>query len=235
MEGAHEVREVAEPDVEGDVGDRARVLGQQARRVAQAGAHQILVRRHAEHLREEPQEVERAEPGLRGRALEVDRLVRVRVDPERRLDRAAAIARRRLRRSPLPPGDDLDEAGREGDAQLVEADVRPLLGGRLRQLAEHHQLGQRGHAAGSPDLAGIADAFDQRRREPERQALVAARGGRACTCTRRPDGRPGSTRPPARTLRPGCGSRSCLFGRRRWKAARAARRTARSPGPALHR
>src|SRR5262245_63168821 len=95
MERAHEVREIAEADAERDLSDRARVVGQKASRTAQPRAHQVLVRRHAEHLAEQAQEVERAEPRLARGALEVDLLVRVRVDPERRVDRAAPIALRR--------------------------------------------------------------------------------------------------------------------------------------------
>src|SRR5882724_11432442 len=64
MKGAHEVGEIAEPDVEGDVGDRAGALRQKARRAAQPRAHQVLVRRHAEDLCEEPQEMKRPEPDL---------------------------------------------------------------------------------------------------------------------------------------------------------------------------
>ena len=75
MEGAHEVGEVAEADVVGDVGDRATVVGQQAGGAAQAGADEVLVRRHAEDSAEQPQEVEGAEPGFGGGRIEIDRLM----------------------------------------------------------------------------------------------------------------------------------------------------------------
>src|SRR4051812_47164969 len=46
----HEVGEVAKADVIGDVGDRTVVIGEAPGRMAQPRAHQILVRRHAEHV-----------------------------------------------------------------------------------------------------------------------------------------------------------------------------------------
>lgn len=70
--------------------------------------------------------MECAEPGLPRGALEIDRLVRVRVDPERRLDRPAAVARPGLRRAPRLAGDDVDEAGREQHPRLVDADAAGL-------------------------------------------------------------------------------------------------------------
>src|SRR5437868_1509378 len=48
VEGADEIGEIAEADIEGDVGDRPAVLGKQARGVTQAAAQQILMRCHAE-------------------------------------------------------------------------------------------------------------------------------------------------------------------------------------------
>src|SRR5262245_11684730 len=66
VERAHEVREVTESDVEGDVRDRAFVAGQEARRAAEPAADQVLVRCHAEDTGEDPQEVKWAEPGLAG-------------------------------------------------------------------------------------------------------------------------------------------------------------------------
>src|SRR5260370_102086 len=44
MEGAHEVGEVAEADIVGDIGDRPLVLGQQPRRPPQAPARQLSAR-----------------------------------------------------------------------------------------------------------------------------------------------------------------------------------------------
>src|SRR5260370_36053840 len=51
MERTHEIGEVAETDIIGDVGDRAVVVGQPPRRMAQPRAHQILVRGDAERVR----------------------------------------------------------------------------------------------------------------------------------------------------------------------------------------
>src|ERR1043166_8508772 len=83
--------------------------------------------------------------GLRG-AIEIDRLVRTGVDPERGLDRAAAVACRRSVRLARLARDHLGEASREEEAELVETEIAAAFGTRLRQFAEHDQLGQRRHA-----------------------------------------------------------------------------------------
>ena len=99
VEGADEIGQIAEADVIGDVGDRAVVVGQQPRRVAQPRAHQILMRRDAEHAGEQPQEMERADARpARRRASRSICSVRMRVDPQRGFHRAAAVARARGRR-----------------------------------------------------------------------------------------------------------------------------------------
>src|SRR5262245_36749783 len=103
VEGAHEVRDVAEADVERDVRDRSSVDGQEGRRAAEPAADQVLVRSHAEDAGEDSQEVKRAQPGLARHRLEIDGLVRVGIDPERRLHRAAAITSRCGRAPPLGP------------------------------------------------------------------------------------------------------------------------------------
>jgi len=95
VEGADEVREIAEADVERDLGDRPCILGEEASRAPEPGAHQVLVRSHAEDLPEEAQEVERAEPDFGRGPPEIDGLLRASVDPERRLDRTAAVTKDR--------------------------------------------------------------------------------------------------------------------------------------------
>src|SRR5256885_12071200 len=100
------------------------------------------MRGRAENAREESQEVKGAEPDLCRRTLEVDWLVRVLVDPQRRFHRAPAIARRSFRWFSLPPRGHFDETGCEQHSHLVDTDVAPAFGGRLCELAEHHQLGQ---------------------------------------------------------------------------------------------
>ena len=85
VEGAHEVRDVAEADVERDVRDRSSVAGQEACRAAEPAADQILVRSHAEDAGEDSQEVKRAQPGRARHRLEIDDLVRVSIDPQRRV------------------------------------------------------------------------------------------------------------------------------------------------------
>src|SRR5262245_34846458 len=89
VEGAHKIGQIAEAHLVGDLRDRPALVREQPRGSAQARAHQILVWRYAEHPGEQPQEVERADPGLAGRVSEVDRLMRICVEPERGLDRAA--------------------------------------------------------------------------------------------------------------------------------------------------
>src|SRR4051812_27904517 len=68
VEGTDEVGDVAESDVEGDIGDRGRPVRQQPRRAAESRADEVLVRRDSEDAREQPEEVERAQarPGCGG-------------------------------------------------------------------------------------------------------------------------------------------------------------------------
>ena len=49
VEGADEIREIIETDIESDAGDGAGILRQQAGRAAQPGTEQILMRCNAEH------------------------------------------------------------------------------------------------------------------------------------------------------------------------------------------
>ena len=91
MERADEVRQVAETDVEGNLGDGTFVVGQQARGVTQPRTDEVLMRGDAEHQRKEPQEMKRTEAGFDGGIVEADWLVRMRVYPERGFDRAAAV------------------------------------------------------------------------------------------------------------------------------------------------
>ena len=97
MERAYEIGEIPEPDIERDIGDRTAMLGQQTGGMAQSGADQILVWRYPEHPPEEPQKVEGAEPGLARGAVQVEGLVRMLVNPERRLHCTPPITRAGLR------------------------------------------------------------------------------------------------------------------------------------------
>jgi len=173
MEGAYEIGEIAEPDVQCDVGNRPAAVGEHSRRPAQTGADQVLVRGDAEDFCEGPQEVKGADPYQARRAFEIDRIAGMSVDPERGFHRAAAIARRGLRPFSLAPGDDVDEARREDQPHFVEVEVGSALGHRLRQLTDHHQLGQGWNAAAPPELSLAADRVDQRRGELKRQTFVA--------------------------------------------------------------
>src|SRR4029453_14459525 len=60
----------------------------------------------------------------------------------------------------------------EQQAHLVQAHVALAVGGRLRELAEHDELGQRRHRPRWPPRRSAADRVDERGRELERQALV---------------------------------------------------------------
>src|SRR5258708_39470666 len=62
VEGANEVREIVEPDIERDTGDGARILRQQARSAAQPGSAQLMMRSHAESAGEYPTKMKRPNP-----------------------------------------------------------------------------------------------------------------------------------------------------------------------------
>jgi hypothetical protein len=81
MERAYKVGKISEPDIERDIGNRAPVICEQARGTAHPRAHEILVRRDANDLAEEAQEMERAQADFTRRAVEVDRFLGVRIDP----------------------------------------------------------------------------------------------------------------------------------------------------------
>ena len=105
MEGADEIGEVVEADVIGDVGHGLVVVSEMARGAPQPRAQEILMRGDAEHAGKQPQEVERADAGLASRVFQLDLPVRIGVDPERRLDRAAAVASARAEARRAKPAD----------------------------------------------------------------------------------------------------------------------------------
>ena len=74
MKRAHEVRQVAETRVEGDLGDRPVTVGELPCRTAQARAHEVLMRGHAEDLVEYAQEVERTQSRSVGKLVEAQAL-----------------------------------------------------------------------------------------------------------------------------------------------------------------
>src|SRR5262249_28082991 len=122
---------------------------------------------------EHPQEMEWAEPDRAGRAIEIDALVRVRVDEERGFDRSATIARPRLRRAAVLSRYDLDETAGECDSDLLEAEIAATFRDRLRELAKYHQLGKRRHAAARPNLRSGAERLEQCRRQRKGQTFIA--------------------------------------------------------------
>lgn len=77
MKGAYEIGKIVEADIGRDIGDRAIVVGQQSRRMAQPGAQQILMRRDAQDVAEKAQEMKRAQPGLPGGILKINRFMRM--------------------------------------------------------------------------------------------------------------------------------------------------------------
>src|ERR1700730_19149473 len=93
------------------------------------------------------------EPDLPGCALEVDGFVRVRVDPERRLHCPAPVERASLRRSPLSPGHDLDEAAGEEHSHLADGDVAPAPRRPPAPLAKPPPLGRGRNGGGPPEAA----------------------------------------------------------------------------------
>ncbi len=110
------------------------------------------------------------------RPLEIDRFGGVRVEPERGLDRPAAVARGRRRRAGARARSDLARGAPRARARPRRARRRSLaVGGRLGELAQHHQLGERRQAPARQSAARPPSALDQRGREVEGEALVAAR------------------------------------------------------------
>ena len=99
--------------------------------------------------------------------------MRIGVDPQRGLHRAAAVLQGRRHGSGRTFRNQIDKPAGEEMPDLVESDIAVASCRRLREFAEHHQFRQRRHRANLPDLAAVADCFDQFRIEEERQAFVA--------------------------------------------------------------
>ena len=203
MERAHEIREVAEPHVERDVGDRAR-SSSASRRAAWRSRERT--RYWCGVTPSTPENSRRKWNGLRPasprRALEIDRLVRVRVDPERGLDRAPPVACAR------PSGSALcarRRARRSAPRAAMPTSSRPTsLAPSAAACASSPSTISSGsggtppvrQTSGRPPIASTSSgaSWNDRHSSPSRD--------RACTGTRRRDGRPGSTRPRARTTSP---------------------------------
>src|SRR5262245_15055233 len=117
--------------------------------------------------------MERADTGLCGRHLEIDRLMGLRVDPERRFHRPAAIPRMCGEWPGLPTRYHLDESNRQQQAGFGQADIVSAAAGRLRQLSENQQFRHRRHGAGAPYVPIAADLFREFRRELNDETLVA--------------------------------------------------------------
>src|SRR5437868_6959657 len=91
--------------------------------MAQPRAHQILMRGDAEHLPEQPQEMERADAGLIRGILKVDLAMRMGVDPQRGFHGAATVTQRRIHGLWRAACDHFDKAAGKEVPDLVKADV----------------------------------------------------------------------------------------------------------------
>jgi hypothetical protein len=92
MKRAYEIRQVGKADIQCDIADRPIVRRQRPRGAAEPRPHEVLMRRHTDDAGEQAQEMKRTQAGLPRCPLEVDRLVCIRVEPHRGLDRTPAIA-----------------------------------------------------------------------------------------------------------------------------------------------
>src|SRR5258705_12294593 len=104
------------------------------RRMAQPLAQQIFVGGHAEHIREQPQEMEWADPGLIGGVFQSDWPVRVCIDPQRGFYCAAAVARRIGALFARLAGYHLDKAARRPLAESVSPEVLAATSCRLPRV-----------------------------------------------------------------------------------------------------
>src|SRR5262245_24653896 len=122
-ERAHEVGEIAEPNIERDVADRERFLGKQPCRTLQPAANQILMRGHAEDLGEGAQEVKRTDTGDPRDPVEIDLLVGMHVDPGGRVDCTSAVGGRSTRDVRGSIRQYLPEAGYEQESHFMTPHV----------------------------------------------------------------------------------------------------------------
>src|SRR3954451_4453527 len=103
---------------------------------------------------------------------EIDLLVGVVIDPQRRLDGAAAIAR-----GDLLAGTWFGRGGgefrRQDHAGFIESDIALRLGGSLREFADDDQRSKRRQGTGAPCF-GRAERIDKFRGKLKRQAFIAA-------------------------------------------------------------
>ena len=76
-------------------------------------------------------------------ALQIDRLMCVRVQPQRRFDCATPIAWRRAAQLLRSATDQIGQPHGEQHADLIDADAACTRRGCLRELAQHHDLRER--------------------------------------------------------------------------------------------
>ena len=204
--------------------------------MAQPRAHQVLVRGDAEHAREQPQEMERAD-SRPGRRPAPDR------SPDANARRSTARFRPRGGDPWAPPARACARARtpprRNGWPAACPTSSRPT---SLRPSAAACASSPSTINSGSGGAAPTRQtsvrspiASTSSGRQEERQAFVAADNARGCRCIRRRDGRPGSIPPPVRTTGRASGSRSCPCAHRRSNGSRYRSTNGLSSGPAVHR
>ena len=213
VEGAHEVRQIGEADVERDIGDRALVVGAaSAPRGAGASAPDI----DAASRRARPQTRAGNETGsaLPARRSLRDRLGswRMRVDPRGRFHGAAAVARAARARAAARP-EPVHEARRATTAPTSSSPAS------LRPSAAAWASSPSTISSGSGGTPPVRETPHRAQRSTRRSSGVKAgttgirrrrRDARACSMNSSP-GWPHehTNRPPARTTRRDSDSRSC--------------------------
>ena len=131
------------------------------------------MRRDAEHAREQAQKMERAEPGHPSRLTEIDRLIGVRIQPKRRLNRTTPIAGAWSDIFSTSLQNEIDKPGNKQQSRLVKTNISFAVGCYLHKFTNDHQLGERRDAPRTPNAVFGAKARQCCRRELERQTFVA--------------------------------------------------------------
>ena len=123
METAHEIGEIGEADIERDSRDGTLRIGQKPGCVTQARADKILMRRHAQHIREDAQKMKHAETAFPRDPAEIHVVARMRLDPVRRVHGPPAVARMDGGRFSRLAFDRFDETRRKDQRDFLDADI----------------------------------------------------------------------------------------------------------------
>lgn len=193
MEGVHEIGEIAETDVQRDVGYGLLAVSQQISRAPQTAPDQVLVGCDADHAGEHPQEMEQAHVRETRRSLQVYRIGRMRIDPERNVDDPPPVAQRRLPKPFAAVARDSGQPMREQYPDLIEPDIRFALDSRLGQLSQDSQLRDGRKAINVRRDPGVSRRVDKLGRESKGKSYTAdARIVRADVLRARPANQHGS-------------------------------------------